>query len=157
MYTKMEVLGDTSTITWGLVMRRNATYFLFRALFLLWVLSTCSLSAYIVQPEEVGARLEVGATMLVAAMAVLFVFTSDMPKTGVPCLIAMYESDCNMVAGTLNRLDYLFLSTIIAMTTPLVQTMVVYGIYLENSKEGTYPNEYYNQDAVGFLHHCTCC
>ena len=75
-------MGDISTVSWGLVLRRNATFYLWRCLFLLWVLFVCSLSVYVVDPDQVGSRVEATATLVVAAMAVLFVFSQDMPKTG---------------------------------------------------------------------------
>ena len=130
LYTKRQAMGDVSTVTFGFVLRRNSQFYLWRCLFVLWTLFVCSLSAYSIDGRQMGSRVEVSATLLVGAMAVLFTFSSEMPKT-----------------GSLNRLDWLFISTISMMILPVVETAAI-SRYLLSTDAGVWPDKQPTESAV---------
>ena len=130
LYTNAAPMGDCSTVTWGVVMRRNSKFLLWRCLFVLWALFTASLAAYSIPPQQIDSRIEVSATLIVAAMAVLSVFTNDLPKT-----------------GSLTRLDFLFISTICMMMCPVLETIMTTN-YLHTQQEGEWPDVTPTEDAV---------
>merc|ERR1712070_47695 len=130
LYTKNQTMGDVSTVTWGFVLRRDSNFFLWRCVFVLWVLFVCSLAAYSIDARETGSRAEVTMTLIVGAMAVLFVFTNEMPKT-----------------GSLTRLDMLFISTIFSMIIPVVETAIITR-YLLSEEEGIWPDKEPTESAV---------
>lgn len=131
LYTKSQAMGDVSTVTWGLLLRRNSSFYLWRCLFGLWLLFLCSLSAYTIDARQMGSRVEVSSTLIVGAMAVLFVFTNEMPKT-----------------GSLTRMDMLFISTLVLMVIPVLETAIITR-YLLSQEEGVWPDKEPTESAVG--------
>jgi hypothetical protein len=83
-----------------------------KVVFLLWMITTMALAAFLLGPNELHQRMSMLQTMFLAAAATLYMVGAEVPKT-----------------ETLNRLDMCILSTMFVLFASAVESMIIYRIY----------------------------
>jgi len=112
-----------SLITCGMCLHRKPEYYFWKVIMLMWLLFTLNMSCFLFEPNMLEQRVNVTATMFLAAAATLYVVMQDLPK-----------------CDKLHRVDKEINATLVSLFGSAVWTMCVYVGYSDadgSFQEGT--------------------